>query len=66
MLWWGPGGTSLRRGSRSIVRPLVPAGLPAQVFVVLATAVGVVLVAMAVSRGSALDWVPWTGNPFGP
>ncbi len=31
MLWWGPGGASLRRGSRSIVRRLVPAGLPMQI-----------------------------------
>jgi serine/threonine protein kinase len=65
MLWWGPGGTSLRRGSRSIVRPLVPAGLPAQVFGVLATLVGAVLAAMAISRGSSLAWGPWSGNPFG-
>ncbi len=31
MLWWGPGGASLRRGSRSIVRRLVPAGLPMRI-----------------------------------
>jgi serine/threonine protein kinase len=65
MLWWGPGGTSLRRGSRSIVRPLVPRGLPVQVFVVVATLAGVVLTAMAVSKGTSLAWTPWSDNPFG-
>jgi hypothetical protein len=43
----------------------VPAGLPAQVFVVLATLVGAVLAAMAISGGSSLAWGPWSGNPFG-
>jgi hypothetical protein len=36
-----------------------------QVFVVVATLAGVVLTAMAVSKGTSLAWTPWSDNPFG-
>ncbi|WP_347354836.1 serine/threonine-protein kinase [Intrasporangium sp.] len=65
MLWWGPGGTSLRRGSRSVVRRVVPRGLPTQVVGFACVAAGLILAAVALSRGVSLDWRPWSGNPFG-
>jgi hypothetical protein len=65
MLWWGPGGTSLRRGSRSIVRSLVPMGLPTRVVVIVCVVGGFVLAVVVLSQGASLGWRPWTGNPFG-
>ena len=65
MLWWGPGGASLRRGSRSIVRRLVPSGLPMQIVAGLLLTVGVVAGAMAIAKGASLTWNPFSGNPFG-
>lgn len=59
--WWGPGGVSLRRGSRTVVRTLLPnRGVATPVAVALAL-VGVVLIGLSVSWGSSVDW--W---PFGP
>ena len=48
--WWGPGGASLRRGSRSIVRGFTPGATAAQV-------VAGVLLVVAADRASrvALD-----------
>ncbi|WP_404388852.1 serine/threonine-protein kinase [Humibacillus xanthopallidus] len=65
MLWWGPGGASLRRGSRSIVRRLVPPGLPMQVVAGVLATVGVVAGAVAIAKGVAITWNPFSGNPFG-
>ncbi|MGN6753720.1 MAG: serine/threonine-protein kinase [Intrasporangium sp.] len=65
MLWWGPGGTSLRRGSRSIVRSVVPMGLPSRVVVIVCVVCGFVLAIIALTQGASLGWRPWTGNPFG-
>ncbi|MDV3223355.1 protein kinase domain-containing protein [Intrasporangium sp.] len=65
VMWWGPGGASLRRGSRSIVRRLVPMGLAAQVVAGVLAAGGVVLALVALKGGTS-TWVPFDGNPFGP
>lgn len=65
VMWWGPGGASLRRGSRSIVRRLVPMGLAAQVVAGMLAAGGMVLALMALNAGTS-TWVPFDGNPFGP
>ncbi|HET7801462.1 MAG TPA: serine/threonine-protein kinase [Humibacillus xanthopallidus] len=65
MLWWGPGGASLRRGSRSIVRRLVPAGLSTQIVAGVLATVGVVAGAIAIANGASLTWNPFSGNPFG-
>ncbi len=46
MAWWGPGGASLRRGSRSIVRGLAPSG----------SAAGVLAVLLLVAAGFAAGW----------
>ncbi len=61
--WWGPGGSSLRRGTRSMVRTVVPA--PA--------ALVVVLLLLALSAAAALGalqtghptWAPLTRLPLG-
>ena len=66
MAWWGPGGASLRRGTRSIVRTLVPDGLPTQVVAATLATCGVVLVILALSRGVSSAWAPFGGSPFGP
>ena len=64
MMWWGPAGTSLRRGSRSIVRRLVPVGLPSQVVAVALLVLGVVGAIIAVNHGASVTWEPFSGNPF--
>lgn len=65
MLWMGPGSASLRRGSRSIVRRLVPQGLPSQVVTGLLVGVGLALAAVAMGNGASISWEPLSGNPFG-
>jgi hypothetical protein len=65
MLWWGPGGASLRRGSRSVVRRVVPAGLAAQVVTGVLIGLAVVAGAVALANGASLSWNPLSGNPFG-
>ena len=65
MLWWGPGGASLRRGSRSMARRLVPAGLAAQIVSGMLAVFGVVAALVALRHGSSLTWDPFTTNPFG-
>jgi hypothetical protein len=64
MAWWGPGGASLRRGTRSIVRTVAPDGLPAQIVAATLASGGVVLVVVALSRGVS-TWAPFGGSPFG-
>lgn len=66
VLWWGPGGLSLRRGSRSVMRTIVPAGVPTQVVAALLLVGGVVLALVALNRGLSATWAPLGGNPFAP
>lgn len=66
MAWWGPGGASLRRGTRSIVRTVAPDGLPTQIVAGTLASGGVVLVVVALSRGMSSTWAPFGGSPFGP
>jgi hypothetical protein len=65
MAWWGPGGASLRRGSRSIARRVVPVGLPMQVVAGALIVFGVVAGVIALKHGAVLLWNPLSGNPFG-
>lgn len=65
MLWWGPGGASLRRGSRSMARRLVPAGPPSQVVSALLAVFGVVAALLALKHGASFTWNPFSGSPFG-
>lgn len=63
--WWGPGGVSLRRGSRTAVRALAPGPLSTQVAVVALVAIGAGLLVWGVWTGAAASWWPWTGDaPF--
>lgn len=64
MLWYGPGGVSLRRGSRSIVRALAPEGPPQQVFVTLALLVAAGLAIWAVTARGAVSWTPMPRSPL--
>lgn len=61
--WWGPGGGSLRRGTRSTVRGLVPRSAVV-VVVLLLLAIGAGAALLAVTRG-APDWTPLVRLPFG-
>ena len=66
MLWWGPGGASLRRGSRSMARRLVAEGLTTKVTTAVAVGFAVVVAVVSLSHGTALLWAPFAGNPLGP
>lgn len=57
MAWWGPGGASVRRGTRSIVRGLTP-GPSASRVVVLALLVAAVAVAAAGVVSGEPSWWP--------
>ena len=57
MAWWGPGGSGLRRGSRSIVRGISP-GRGGRVFALLLLAGAVALAAWSLTQGGPPDWWP--------
>jgi serine/threonine protein kinase len=64
MCWWGPGGATLQRGSRSLLRALVP-GKGATDFVVATFVLtGVGLGAWAWVRNGQPDWWPWSLDYF--
>jgi len=63
MAWWGPGGASLRRGSKSLARGLVPSGLVSQIVVALLLVGAAVVLGWAGARGWAPVWWPLTGAP---
>jgi len=65
MSWWGPGGASLRRGSRSIARRLVPVGLPMQIVALALAAFGIAAGLAALNHGGVFMWNPFSHNPFG-
>ena len=60
--WWGPGGASLRRGSRSIVRGLTPGEAAGQVAAGILIVVAVVVLAMTLT-GTGPTWWPRTTAP---
>jgi hypothetical protein len=60
--WWGPGGASLRRGSRSIVRGVSPGGKAVRVVVAALLAAAAVLGAASV----AADGPTWWPRPTAP
>ena len=61
--WWGPGGTSLRRGSRSLARGIAPTPSLAQFAAAIFVAVAVGLVAFMRLRTGMPIWTPWTQPP---
>jgi len=66
MAWWGPGGTRLRRGSRSLLRGLAP-GKGANDFVMTAAVLlGTALGAWAWARHGQPDWWPGSRPDLGP
>ena len=60
--WWGPGGASLRRGSRSIVRGVSPGATASQVVAAVLLVVAAGLLASAVAAGEP-SWWPRTTAP---
>ena len=60
--WWGPGGASLRRGSRSLVRGVTRNETARRVVAVAALVLGVAFLALAVNQGGA-DWTPLQQAP---
>ncbi len=64
--WWGPGGISVRRGSRTMIRAAVPAGLATQVAVAFLVAGGAALGTWSVLEGQDVSWWPTdsTRPPF--
>jgi predicted Ser/Thr protein kinase len=61
--WWGPGGASLRRGSRSIVRGVTPGARATQVVVVMVLLAAAALFASAATTASGPSWWPGDGGP---
>jgi len=60
--WWGPGGAALRRGSRSVVRGVVPQGVVARVVAGLLVAAAIGLLVLALVKQGEVDWWPLTGG----
>ena len=64
--WWGPGGASLRRGARSLVRGGVRGRSTSEILVTALLLAGAGLGVWAWLRGGMPDWSPWTADqlPF--
>lgn len=58
MAWWGPGGSGLRRGTRSIVRGVSPGPQGTRVLVGIALVVAVVAVAVCFQNAGVPHWWP--------
>ena len=61
MAWWGPGGSGLRRGTRSIVRGISPGPRATQVLVGLALLTAAAIVVVLVQNGGTPNW--WPNDP---
>ncbi|MEP7034878.1 MAG: serine/threonine-protein kinase [Dermatophilaceae bacterium] len=64
MSWWGPGGASLRRGSRSLVRGLAPGSVWAEIVVTLLLVLGAGLGLVAWQRLGQPDVWPLVPGRF--
>ncbi len=66
MAWWGPGGVTLRRGSRTLVRAILPGQLITQVVAGVLCVGGVVILGYTLVEGVPVSWWPtsWTTAPF--
>ena len=62
--WWGAGGTSLRRGSRSLVRGLAPSGVGAVGVTAVLLATSAYVVYRSQSGAGALDLGARAGSPL--
>ncbi|HRC14006.1 MAG TPA: serine/threonine protein kinase, partial [Dermatophilaceae bacterium] len=63
MAWWGPGGASLRRGSRSMLRGVVREGLVTSVVVTVLVVGGLVALVSTVLSGGTPSWAPLSAPP---
>jgi serine/threonine protein kinase len=59
LAWWGPGGASLRRGSRSLVRGVARGETVTKVLVAALLVVTAALVVVALVRHGQLTWWPF-------
>jgi len=57
--WWGPGGSGLRRGSRSIVRGVVPGAVATRVLVAVVIVLAAGFAGWALQHGGEPQWWPW-------
>jgi hypothetical protein len=57
--WWGPGGSGLRRGTRSIVRGVTPGPRAAQAVVILALLAAAGLGVWSYLQHGVPQWWPW-------
>ena len=64
MGWWGPGGASLRRGSRSLVRGVAPGKVATDIVVTTFLLLGAGLGVFAWLRLGQPDWWPWVSGQF--
>jgi hypothetical protein len=64
MVWWGPGGTSLRRGSRSLVRGVAPGKVATAIVVAALLLLGAGFGVWAWMRLGQPDWWPWVSGQF--
>jgi hypothetical protein len=62
--WWGPGGSSLKRGSRTLVRAVAPGKGATDLVVATFLLMGAGLGAWAWLRHGQPDWWPWTLGQF--
>jgi predicted Ser/Thr protein kinase len=60
MSWWGPGGSSLRRGSRSLVRAVAPGEGATDFVVATCVLVGAGLAGWAWLQHGIPGWWPWS------
>jgi hypothetical protein len=63
--WWGPGGASVRRGARLVVRAAAPAPRGALVAVVVLVLVAAAAVLVVLAGGGQPDWTPLAHPPPG-
>ena len=66
MGWWGPGGASVRRGSRSLVRGVAPGQTATEIIVATFLLLGAGLGVWAWLRHGQPDWWPWSLGQFPP
>ncbi|MBW8172547.1 protein kinase [Ornithinimicrobium sp. Arc0846-15] len=60
--WWGPGGVSLRRGSRTMIRAVLPSGPAATIGGVFILVGGGALMVMALLEGQDVSLWPWDAS----
>ncbi|WP_109471771.1 serine/threonine-protein kinase [Ornithinimicrobium cavernae] len=66
MAWWGPGGLALRRGTRTMVRSILPGQLLTQVVATVLLVGGVSVLGWTVLDAGTVSWWPttWSTAPF--